>query len=128
MPFDNLNQAPGGDLEILLHGRASISDKNSWIQGRYIDGDRRCLVAALSQACGSGSFDMPNRTERRLARLLAKQLPPEAPFWTRVRFLSARHRLMSFNDCPRTAHEDVLSVYDRTISDMAKRVSNYVPA
>ena len=127
MPFDN-PQAPGGDLEILLNARAGISGKTSWVQGTYIDGDGRCLVAALSLACGSSRFEAPNQTERRLARLLADQLPPEAPFWTRVRLLSARHRLMFFNDYHRTTNEDVLAVFDRAITHLAARVSNYVAA
>src|SRR5690242_4686734 len=101
MPLDNPNRARVGDLEILIDARGRISGQSSWVQGRYTDGDRRCLVAALSQACGSGSFSIPNKIERRLARMLARQLPAGAPWWTKIRLVSTRHRLMSLNDFDR---------------------------
>src|SRR5215831_3872336 len=128
MPLDNPNQAPVGDLEILVDARSRISDQNSWVQGRYTDGDRRCLVAALSQACGSRGFSMPNKIERRLARMLARQLPADAPWWTKIRLVPARHRLMSFNDFPRTTQHDVLALFDRAIRHLASRVPEYVTA
>src|ERR1700752_1128261 len=106
MPLDNPNGAPIGDLQILVDTRDRICGPDAWIKGRYTDGDRRCLVAALSLACGSPRFDAPNHTELRLARLLAKQLPPEAPWWTRFRLITARQRLMSFNDHLRTTQEE----------------------
>ena len=76
MPFDAPYQTPFGDIELLTDARSRISNRKSWVQGRFQDGDRHCLVAALSLACGSRSFHMPNRTEKRLARLIAKQIPP----------------------------------------------------
>jgi hypothetical protein len=85
------------------------------VQGRFQDGDRHCLVAALSLACGSRSFHVPNRTEKRLARLLATRLHPDGPFL--IRF-GARQRLMWFNDDSRTSHEDVMALFDRTISHL----------
>ena len=87
-----------------------------------VGGNRLCLVAALSLACGSRSFEQPNRLELRLAGLLAKQLQPDASFWTMVKLLSVRRRLMSFNDCPGTTHGDVLAVYDRAIRKVTKSV------
>ena len=128
MPFDAPYQTPFGDIELLTDARSRISSRKSWVQGRFQDGDRHCLVAALSLACGSRSFHMPNRTERRLARLIAKQIPPDAPFMTRCRLIPARQRLMSLNDDPRTTHEDVIALFDRTISHLASTAPISVPA
>jgi hypothetical protein len=74
MPFDNPPQAPIGDVAILMDARSRIADPSRWLQYSFQDGDRHCLVAALSLACGSPSFDIPNETERRLAKHLAKQM------------------------------------------------------
>ncbi len=128
MPFDNPYQAPIGDLEILVDARARISGENCWVQHRFKDGDRHCLVAALSLACGSRSFSTPNRTERRLARVLAKQLSPATSWRTSFGLVSARYRLMSFNDHPRTNQEDVVALFDRTIRCLATTVPVYLTA
>ena len=128
MPFDAPCQTPFGDIELLADARSRISNRKSWAQGRFQDGDRNCLVAALSLACGSRSFHMPNRTEKRLARLIAKQMPPDAPFMTRSRFIPARQRLMSLNDDPRTTHEDVMALFDRTIGHLVSAARVRVPA
>ena len=98
MPFDAPYQTPFGDIELLTDTRSRISDRKTWVQGRFQDGDRHCLVAALSLACRSRSVHMPNRTEKRLARLIAKQIPQDAPFMTRCRLTPARQRLMSLHD------------------------------
>ena len=123
MPFDNPHQAPIGDLEILADARARIDSENSWVKGRFKDGDRHCLVAALSLACGSRSFNIPNKTERRLVRLLVKQLPPDTPFWARIRFVPARQRLMAFNDDSGTSHGNIVALLDQAISDLASKAS-----
>ncbi len=122
MPLDNPHEVPFGDLEILMDARNGISRRQSWVQGRFEDGDRHCLVASLSLACGSRSFSVPSRTERRLARLLVRHLPPEATLWAKFRFFPARHRLMAFNDDPRTSHDAVLGVFDRTIQHLTEQV------
>ena len=128
MPFDAPYQTPFGDIELLTDARSRISDRTTWVQGRFQDGDRHCLVAALSLACASLSFQLPNRTEKRLARLIAKQIPPDAPFMTRCRLTPARQRLMSLNDDPRTTHEDVIGLFDRTISHLASTTRISIPA
>ena len=110
MPFDAAYQMPFGDIELLTDARSRISDRKFWVQGRFQDGGRHCLIAALSLACGSRSFHLPNRTEKKLARLIAKQIRPDAPFIMRCKFISARHRLMSLNDYPSTTHEDVIAL------------------
>jgi hypothetical protein len=120
MPFDAPYQTPFGDIELLTDARSRISNRKSWVQGSFQDGDRHCLVAALSLACGSRSFHVPNRTEKRLARLIAQQVPPDAPFMTRCKLIPARQCLMSLNDDPRTTHEDVIALLDRTISHLAR--------
>ena len=71
---------------------------------------------------------LPNRTEKRPARLIAKQIPPDAPFMTRCRLIPARQRLMSLNDDPRTMHEDVMALFDRTISHLASTARISVPS
>jgi hypothetical protein len=121
MPFDSSHQMPASDLEVLVDARGHISGKNAWVKRRFQDGNRHCLVGALSLACGSPGFNVMNQTERRLARLLAEQLSPEEHWWMRLRFVTVRSRLMSFNDHPRTTHEDVLAVYDHAIHCLARR-------
>jgi hypothetical protein len=128
MPFDAPYQTPFGDIELLIAARSRISNRKSWVQGSFQDGDRHCLVAALSLACGSRSFQLPNRTEKRLARLVAKQIPSDAPFMTRCRFIPARQRLMSLNDDHRTAHDDVMALFGRTVSHLASTARLHVPA
>ena len=127
MPFDNPNQDRVGEVELLWDARSLIRDQSSWVQGRYSNRDRLCLVAALSITAGSLDFQMPNRKERRLARLLAARLPENAPALARLRFFSARQRLILFNDSPQTTHADVLAVLDRAIDHAVGRTLMHVP-
>ena len=126
MPFDNPHQAPIGDLEILIDARARIAGKNSWVKRCFQNGNGYCLVGALSLACGSLEFNVTTQTERRLARLLAKQLVQKT-LW-RIRLLPPRMRLMSFNDHPETSHHDVMALFDRTIACLAMSASMQVRA
>jgi hypothetical protein len=119
MPFDNPHHSPIGDVDLLLDARRLISDRRDWVQGRFQEGNRRCLVAALSSVSGSRDFDAANRVERRLTRLLARQLPSR-PFWSRLRSLTARRRLIWFNDDRRTKHEDVIALFDCTIDELTR--------
>jgi hypothetical protein len=96
MPFDNPHQTPFGDLELLMEARGRISSRDTWVQGHFQKRGRYCLVASLSLTCGSRSFGMLDRTEQRLCRLIAKQMPSDAPFWVRHRFMPARRRLIAF--------------------------------
>jgi hypothetical protein len=127
MPFDNPNQNSVGDIELLWDARSMIGDQSSWLQGRYSDGDRLCLVAALSITAGSLDFQTPNRQERRLARLVAARLSETAPVWARLRFFPARQRLIVFNDNPETTHADVLALLDRAIDHAVGRTPVHVP-
>ena len=128
MPFDSPHQMPFADIELLMDARSRISDCKLWVRHRFQDGDRHCLVAALSLACGSRSFQMPNRTEKRLAREITKQIAPDAPFITRCMLLPARIRLMSLNDGPGTTHEDVMALFDRAIGHLARIAPISIPA
>jgi hypothetical protein len=83
MPFDNPCQMPFGDLELIMEVRGCISSRTAWVQGHFRKEGRYCLVAALSLTCGSRSFAMPNPTERRLARLITAEIPPNALFCIR---------------------------------------------
>jgi hypothetical protein len=128
MPFDAPYRTPFGDIELLTDARSRISNRKTWVQGRFQDGDRHCLVAALSLACASRSFQLPNGTEKRLVRLIAKQILPDAPFMTQCSLIPARQRLMALNDDPRTTHEDVMALFDRTVSHLASTARVPVPA
>ena len=86
MPFDNPPRTPSGDIELLWDARSRILTKDHWTQGQFEDGDRHCLLGALSLVSGSPSFDVGNRVERRLARLLARNLPATSDIWA-VNFL-----------------------------------------
>ena len=119
MPFDNPHQTPFGDAELLWDARSRVSTRSDWVQGRFQDGNRLCIVGALSLVSGSRSFNTPNRVERRLARVLVAQLPPGRPVWARLRFFTARQRLMWFNDSRRTSHADVMALFDRAIDRSA---------
>ena len=128
MPFDNPHQTPYGDLELLIEARGRISSREAWIRGHFRKGGRYCLVAALSLTCGSRSFGLPNRTELRLSRLIAMQMPSDAPFWIRYRFMPARRRLIAFNDDLFTHHEDVIALFDRAIEHLASSTQVCVAA
>jgi hypothetical protein len=126
MPFDNPHETPFWDIEILTDARNRISDQDKWITGRFRDGDRHCLVDALSLASGSRSVDLPNRTEKRLTRVLARQLRPRSRIWNRIPLIPARQRLFWFNDDPCTNHEDVIALFDRAICELATTVPAHV--
>ena len=128
MPFDNPNQNPTGDVQLLWDARTKVAEKSSWVQGRYSDVQRLCLAAALSVVAGSRSFDAPNRLERRLARLVAGQLPETVPFWTRIWFLTGRQRLVWYNDEPSTTHQDILSLLDRALHRAMQQMPAHIAA
>jgi hypothetical protein len=124
MPFDNPFEGPLGDIQILMDARRSIADPSHWLQGGLRYGDRYCLVAAISRACRSSRFGRPNETERRLIRLLDKQLPRMSDFRFGMLFTS-RYRLMMFNDYRLRQHEDVLALFDRAIGQLRTDVPIY---
>jgi hypothetical protein len=71
MPFDNPPRTPFGDIELLWDARSRILTKDHWTQGQFEDGDRHCLLGALSLVSGSPSFAFPavmqiNNRARRL--------------------------------------------------------------
>jgi hypothetical protein len=125
MPFDNPHQTPFGDLELLLDARRLISDRGRWVKRRFQDGNRRCLVAALSSVSVSQCSGLASRVERRLSRLLARQLSSRV-LWSWVKIIPARQRLMLFNDDPGTRHEDVIALFDRAIDDLTINAPVYV--
>jgi hypothetical protein len=127
MPFDNAYDGRFSDADLLWAARGRIGHESGWVQGRYSDGDRLCLVAALSVVAASASFNAPNRTERRLARLLADQLPDSVPLWVRLKFFTARRRLMWFNDSRHTKHQDVVALMTRAINRADSRTPVQVP-
>jgi hypothetical protein len=128
MPFDNPSQAPIGDVAILMDARDRIADPSRWLKHGFRDGDRHCLVAALSLASGSRSFDNPNEAERRLAKQLAKHVPLNRGFAKWAALVSARNGLMMFNDHRRTRHDDVMGLFDRAIDHAAMKAPLYVAA
>jgi hypothetical protein len=118
MPFDNPFEVPFDDIHLLMNARARIASPHCWLQGRFRKGDRYCLVGALSVECGSRSFRIPNRTERRLARRLAEQLPMVWKFWSRMMFFAPRYGMIMFNDNCRTRHKNVVALFDRAIQQL----------
>ena len=120
MPFDNLPGTPFSDIQLLWDARNRISDRDHWVQGRFEDGDRHCLVAALSLVSGSPCFDIGSRVERRLSRHLVRHLPPTSAVWG-IKFFTARWRLICFNDDADTSYEDVIELIDRTINHLASQ-------
>ena len=88
----------------------------------------RVVVAALSLACGSRTFDNPNETERRLAKFLAKQMPLNRGFSKWMTLVSPRNGLMTFNDHRRTRHDDVVGLFDRAIDYAARKAPLYIAA
>ncbi len=122
MPFDNPHHTPSGDAELLRDARSRVSSGSDWVQGRFQDGNRLCIIGALSLVSGSRSFNTPNQVERWLARVLVSQLPSERPVWMRFRFIAARQRLMWFNDAHRTNHADVMALFDKAIDRSTAQV------
>jgi hypothetical protein len=122
MPFDSPGDDPFGDIQILTDVRNRIADRRRWVQGAFWDGDRQCLVAALSVASLSRDFSRPSQLERRLARILVRHLPRNAGLSKFLIFSTARFRLMAFNDRRRTQHADVLALLDQTIGHLASRM------
>jgi len=115
MPFDSAPEMPVSDIERLVNARSLISGGGVWIKGRYRDGDRRCLIATLGLVSGNDNVLTPNSVQRRLARLLVHQLPPNAPLLARTKLLSAECRLILFNDSAKTELADVVCLFDRAI-------------
>jgi hypothetical protein len=128
MPYDDPHELPFTDIDILVDAQGRIASDSTWAKYTFKDGDRLCLVAALSLASGSRCFNAPNETEQRLARILAHQLPPDAPILARLWFIRSRQRLMWFNDSRRASHADVLAVFDRAIEHLAIKVPSYASA
>jgi hypothetical protein len=126
MPFDSPDHVPAYDLAILTDARDRVADPQSWIKHAFKKGDRHCLLAALSLACGSPDFYVPNKMERRLARMLAEQLPSKTPFWAKIGLAPARSRLMAFNDDHLTSHKDVVALFDRTIGCLICKAPDHV--
>ena len=111
-----------------MDARSRIADPSRWLKHGFQDGDRHCLVAALSLACGSPTFDSPNETEQRLAKQLAKQVPLNRGFGKWVAIVTPRNGLMMFNDHRRTRHDDVMGLFDRAIDHVARKAPLYVAA
>ena len=119
MPFDNPPQGPLSDVEVLLDARARIDDPHCWLKGEFSKENRHCLVAALALACRNPQFDQPSRTGRRLILAMARQLPRGWGRLQRTICFRPMHRLIRFNDSPRTVHDDVMALFDRTIQHLA---------
>jgi hypothetical protein len=119
MPFDNPPQGPLSDVEILLNARSRVDHPQCWLKGEFSKENRHCLVAALALACRNPQFDQPSRTGQRLILAMARQLPRG---WGRLQGIICfrpMHRLIRFNDSPRTTHLDVMALFDRTIQNLA---------
>jgi hypothetical protein len=105
-------------VEILLDARSRIDDPHCWLKGEFSK-ENGSLVAALALACRNPQFDQPSRTGRRLILVMARQLPRGCSRLQRIICFRPMHRLMRFNDSPRTTHDDVIALFDRTIQHLA---------
>jgi hypothetical protein len=128
MPFDNPHQTSFGDLHVLEDARGRIFTQDRWIKRRFKINERLCVVAALSLAARSRNFSLPNRTERRLTRLLVAQIPPTRPFFKRITLLSSRQRLIRYNDSAGTGHPEVIALFDRAMHHLVSEAPTCVPA
>lgn len=115
MPFDGFHRGDFEDIERLLDARSRIAHPSNWIKGTFQDGDRYCVVGALSAVCAGRCWERPSDTERRLTRILAGQLPRQSGFQRLMRLRSARWSLIRFNDRPSTSHADVMALFERAI-------------
>jgi hypothetical protein len=97
------------DALLLMSARERV--RTHWTKNNYQDHDRYCMVGALAVACGNRRFRLPTWRERRLARLVAKELP----FRIFLCWLTGRARLIVFNDSKKTKRHDVLGLFDRAI-------------
>jgi len=126
MPCDSRRQLLREDIAILAAARDRIADRDRWGQFRPQEGERLCVVAALAWASRRGDPDNAGETERRLQKLLVAQLPRKAGVRTRVRFIAPRYRLMIFNDCLRTHHDDVVELFDNVIGHLVSQSAQSV--
>jgi hypothetical protein len=130
MPYDDPHQFLCSDITLLTAARDRIANREHWGQFHPQEGERLCIVAALAWASRRGDPDNAGETERRLYRLLVAQLPRKAGVRTRMRFIAPRYRLMIFNDCLRTYHDDIVELFDSVIrhlvSQSAQSVENSV--
>jgi hypothetical protein len=126
VPFDHLNPAPNQRSGNPFGARNRIESPGRWVQQQFEHGDRHCLAATLAVARNKESFCASNTGERRLTRMLAEQLPSESSWQARFEPVSARRRLMPFNeDCP-AQHADAIALIDRTIRHQVCRVFAFV--
>jgi hypothetical protein len=128
MPFDNPHRTSFGDLDVLEDARSRICSEDRWMKRRFQVGERLCAVVALSLAAGSRHFNLPNRTERRLTRLLAARIPPTRPLFKRIPLVSARQRLIRYNDSSGTSHQEMMVLFDRAIHHLASEAPVCVSA
>jgi hypothetical protein len=126
MPCDSRHQLLCGDIAILTAARDRIAGREHWGQFRPQAGERFCIVAALAWASRRGSPDNAGETERRLHKLLVAQLPRKAGVRTRMRFIVPRYRLMIFNDCLCTYHDDVVELFDNVIRHLVSQSTQSV--
>lgn len=112
MPFDNSHEEPFGDIELLRRAKGLINTPDKWTKHVFFnDRGGYCAVAALSLAC-TGLVDRRLTPQgRRLASHLCRELPWRKLLW----FLTARAKLISFNDYGPTTHADMMHVFDRAI-------------
>jgi hypothetical protein len=76
---------------------------------------RSCAVVGFRQP----GFRLAKSSGTTLTRLLARQLPSRT-FWSRMRFFTARQRLIWFNDYRHTRHEEIIALFDRTIDKLTR--------
>jgi hypothetical protein len=100
------------DIEVIREARSILSDPNAWGKGAARPTPQAwCAVGALSLAIGRLPAGDGRRREsylRDVAELVESHIPHDAE----------SHRLSIYNDDPRTTHQDILNVFDKTLADL----------
>lgn len=131
MPFDNPPEPrePSREVQLLRLARDKIGSRHRWVQGKWTTSDGRlCLVMAIQEAC---SAIQKRQERRRMVRRLIRHLDRETPFQRRVMlcWLSARQRVVCFNDRRSTTYRDVMGLFHNAIERLEwSEMSEAMPA
>lgn len=106
--------------QILIDAKALIADPARWSKGLFYNGRKcsYCAVGALNVASGCETpYGAGDNTPKgvRIANQTARRFLDHAV----NSYAPSEFSVMSFNDKPRTSHEDVMRVFDKAIEAAA---------
>ena len=129
MPFDVFDPRPEptNDGELLRLAQQMIADERFWIKLAWssqtsFGTTQYCPVAAIALACNNTNFRQPTKLERRLCRLLVRQMPLRGGLWRLL--VTSRLRVRIYNDHARTTHADIMRLFDAAIRSAGSVKSN----